>query len=137
MNELKEKTGTATVLITHDLGVVAQVCDRVCVMYAGRVIETGDVRDIFHRPQHPYTKALLDSIPKAGRREHGKRLPTIEGVVPALTDLPPGCRFGTRCPIVEDRCRSEEPELVARAHADRPVRCHLPLNQDLAEGSRA
>jgi ABC-type dipeptide/oligopeptide/nickel transport system ATPase component len=84
MENLKTRLGTAIVLITHNLGVVAQVCDRVLVMYAGRVIEEAPVRDIIHRPRHPYTRALLDSIPKAGRKEHGKRLPTIEGIFPSL-----------------------------------------------------
>ena len=130
MDDLKSKLGTAIVLITHDLGVVAQVCDRVCVMYAGRMIEQGAVRDIFHAPQHPYTRALLESIPKSGAKEHGKRLPTIEGVVPALTNLPTGCRFHDRCPIAEERCRAEEPDLLPHAFPERPVRCHLPLSQE-------
>ncbi len=129
MEDLKKKLNTAVMLITHDLGVVAQVCDRVIVMYAGRVIEKGTVREIFHSPQHPYTKALLDSIPKAGRREHGKRLPTIEGIVPSLDDLPEGCRFEARCPLAEKRCADEEPDIVPHAFTERPVRCHFPLNQ--------
>ena len=129
MNRLKEERDTAIMLITHDLGVVAQVCDRVMVMYAGRVIEEGPVRDIFHRPQHPYTRALLDSIPKAGKKEHGKRLPTISGIVPALTDLPIGCRFQDRCKYKEQRCVDEEPKLEDGPDG-RPVRCHFPLNPD-------
>ena len=111
MEQLKEKLSTAIMLITHDLGVVAQVCDRVMVMYAGRAIEQASIFDVFHDPAHPYTKALLDSIPKSGRREHGKRLPTIPGIVPGLRDLPPGCRFQDRCGIVEQRCIDEEPAL--------------------------
>jgi oligopeptide/dipeptide ABC transporter ATP-binding protein len=137
MDDLKQKLGTAVVLITHDLGVVAQVCDHVCVMYAGRVIEKGTVREIFHAPQHPYTRALLQSIPKAGKKEHGKRLPTIEGVVPSLDDLPPGCRFAERCPIAEERCVAEEPELVPHAFEGRPVRCHFPLHQEPGEATGA
>ena len=132
MGEPKRKLDTAIILITHDLGVVAQVCDHVCVMYAGRVIEKGTVREIFHTPQHPYTRALLESIPKSGRREHGKRLPTIEGVVPALNDLPPGCRFAARCSIAEDQCIHNEPDLKDHAFRDRPVRCHIPINQTAA-----
>ncbi|MFT5287107.1 MAG: oligopeptide/dipeptide ABC transporter ATP-binding protein [Planctomycetota bacterium] len=135
MNDLKVKFNTAIMLITHDLGVVAQVCDHVCVMYAGRVIEKGTVREIFHNPQHPYTRALLESIPKSGTREHGKRLPTIEGVVPALNNLPPGCRFADRCAIAEQRCIDEEPEIMDHAFPNRPVRCHIPLNQDAATAS--
>ena len=132
MEDLKTKLNTAIILITHDLGVVAQVCDHVCVMYAGRVIEKGTVREIFHTPQHPYTRALLESIPKSGRREHGKRLPTIEGVVPALNDLPPGCRFAARCSIAEDQCIHNEPDLKDHAFSERPVRCHIPINQTAA-----
>jgi peptide/nickel transport system ATP-binding protein len=128
MASLKDKLNTAIMLITHDLGVVAQVCDRVLVMYAGRVIEDASVIDIFHRPQHPYTRALLDSIPKSGGREHGKRLPTIEGIVPSLLNLPDGCRFNERCGYCEDRCVAEEPALVT-GEDGRRVRCHFPLIQ--------
>jgi len=124
MNGLKERLNTAIMLITHDLGVVAQVCDRVIVMYAGRVIESASVHDIFHRPRHPYTKALLDSIPKSGAREHGARLPTIEGIVPSLFELPVGCRFADRCHYKEDKCVDVEPALEGD---EREVRCHFPL----------
>ena len=126
MGDLKEKLNTAIMLITHDLGVIAQVCDSVLVMYAGRVIESASIRDLFRRPRHPYTRALLDSIPKSGRREHGKRLPTIPGIVPSLFELPPGCRFQDRCEGCEQRCIDEEPELTAR-EPGRQVRCHFPL----------
>ena len=129
MESLKTRLSTAIMLITHDLGVVAQVCDRVLVMYAGRVIESGPVREIFHHPQHPYTRALLDSIPKSGAAEHGARLPSIEGVVPSLFDLPKGCRFQDRCPRVEDRCRQEEPELGVATEGRNSVRCHFPLSE--------
>ena len=131
MNQLKEKTGTAIILITHDLGVVAQVCDRVMVMYAGRVIETGSVRDIFKRSLHPYTKALLESIPKRGsKKQHGRKLPTIPGIVPGLMELPEGCRFETRCEKSDKhRCVHEEPDLVTEADG-RQRRCHYPLDQD-------
>ncbi len=125
MGELKTRLDTAIMLITHDLGVVAQVCDRVLVMYAGRVIEEGTIRDIFHRPRHPYTRALLDSIPKSGKREHGKPLPTIPGIVPSLFELPPGCRFQERCALKEERCVDEEPRL--EDHEGWQVRCHFPL----------
>ncbi len=126
MDDLKTRLGTATMLITHDLGVVAQVCDRVLVMYAGRVIEEASVRDLFHRPRHPYTKALLDSIPKAGRKEHGKRLPTIEGIVPSLAELPAGCRFQDRCAFKQQRCVDVEPELETTDDRRR-IRCHFPV----------
>jgi oligopeptide/dipeptide ABC transporter ATP-binding protein len=132
MNGLKEKLSTAIMLITHDLGVVAQVCDRVMVMYAGRAIELGSVGDIFHRPQHPYTKALLESIPKRGARRT-KYLPTIPGIVPSLQNLPRGCRFHDRCPYAQERCVAEEPALVPHAREE-PVRCHFPRNQDAGGG---
>ncbi len=128
MNSLKEKMGTSILLITHDLGVVAQVCDRVMVMYAGRVIEEGTVGEIFHRARHPYTRALLQSIPKRGRKEAGKRLPTIEGIVPSLFDLPVGCRFQERCSFAQARCESDEPALLTAADG-RSVRCHTPLDE--------
>ncbi len=143
MDGLKRTLGTAIVLITHNLGVVAQVCDRVMVMYAGRVIEVGSVWDIFHHPRHPYTRALLDSIPKAGRREHGKRLPTIEGIVPSLFEIQPGCRFQDRCKYKQDRCVAEEPALteLGGEHGTVQVRCHFPLGetrvQVTVDGGRA
>ena len=126
MQSLKEKLDTAIILITHDLGVVAQTCDRVMVMYAGRVIETGSALDVFRRPQHPYTEALLSSIPRKGAREHGKRLPTIPGIVPALHNLPKGCRFQDRCKYCEQKCIDTEPDL--EGEGNRLVRCHFPLN---------
>ena len=126
MDELKSKLNTAIMLITHDLGVVAQTCDRVLVMYAGRVVESAPITQLFDAPRHPYTKALLNSIPKSGRREHGKRLPTIEGLVPSLFDLPPGCRFAKRCAYRDEHCDAVEPELTA-AGPRREVRCHYPL----------
>jgi oligopeptide/dipeptide ABC transporter ATP-binding protein len=129
MDDLRNRTGTAIILITHDLGVIAQSCDRVLVMYAGQVVETGSVYDIFHKPQHPYTHALLESIPKTGPKQHGQRLPTIEGIVPGLMNLPPGCRFHDRCKFCEERCIIEAPQLTICDDV-RSVRCHFPLNQE-------
>ncbi|MCS7079107.1 MAG: ABC transporter ATP-binding protein [Chloracidobacterium sp.] len=109
-------------LITHDLGVVAQVADRAAVMYAGRIVEAASVETLFTRPQHPYTQGLLASVPRLGRRE--SRLPTIEGSVPKLTELPPGCAFAPRCPEVEPDCRQGDIALrtldAVQGHA---VRC--------------
>ncbi|MCS7325521.1 MAG: ABC transporter ATP-binding protein [Thermoflexales bacterium] len=113
MRELKEKTGTAIMLITHDMGVVAEMCDRVVVMYAGQVVEQADVKTIFTKPLHPYTKGLLGSIPVLGQLR--ERLDTIPGTVPNLIDPPPGCRFEPRCQVCEgavrERCRTELPPL--------------------------
>ncbi|MCA9198554.1 MAG: ABC transporter ATP-binding protein [Planctomycetales bacterium] len=125
MEDLKKRVGTAIVLITHDLGVVAQVCDRVLVMYAGQVVETAPVRQLFHQPSHPYTKALLDSLPKPG--VHQDRLTAIEGIVPSLFDLPSGCRFSDRCALCEDQCRNEPPQIQTLDSPDCSVRCHFPL----------
>ncbi|MCZ6597921.1 MAG: ABC transporter ATP-binding protein [Planctomycetota bacterium] len=131
MEALKEQLGTAIIMITHDLGVIAQVCDRVLVMYAGRVIETAEIHALFRAPRHPYTKALLDSIPKSGQRERGKRLPTIRGIVPGLLDLPEGCRFQDRCELREQRCVDVEPDLEGH-EPERLVRCHFPLGLEPA-----
>jgi oligopeptide/dipeptide ABC transporter ATP-binding protein len=139
MNGLRQRLNTAIMLITHNLGVVAQTCDRVMVMYAGRVIETAGVRDLFHAPRHPYTKALLESIPKRGNKQaRGTRLATIPGVVPALTDLPAGCRFEPRCRHTDGaRCVREEPALLGDTPdhpvgAGRQARCHYPLGTPAA-----
>lgn len=129
MNDLRERTGTAILLITHDLGVVAQTCDRVVVMYAGQVVEQAPVRDLFHNPSHPYTRALLRSIPRSGKKERGKRLATIDGIVPSLTSMPTACRFAERCDCCEDRCTAEPPQLVQISDG-RSVRCHFPVHSD-------
>ena len=133
MAELQSKTGTAVLLVTHDLGVVAQTCDRVMVMYAGRVVESAPVHDIFRRPQHPYTKALLSSIPRPGMKPEGGRLPAIEGVVPSLFHLPDGCRFHDRCGYCEQKCIDEEPTLSS--DNKRSVRCHFPLGPNGEEAT--
>jgi peptide/nickel transport system ATP-binding protein len=112
INQLKVELDTAVILITHDLGVVAEVCDRVLVMYAGQVVEEGSVDDIFHRPAHPYTRALLRSIPKRGKRVAGEKFKTIEGMVPDIKNLPAGCRFQGRCDIERSSCRANPIEMV-------------------------
>ena len=113
LRALRDETGTAILLITHDLGVVAEMCDDVAVMYAGEIVEQAPVARIFEAPQHPYTVGLIGSLPKLGERR--ARLPAIAGTVPQLTDLPPGCRFAPRCPFADDRCRREAPPPVAIA----------------------
>jgi oligopeptide/dipeptide ABC transporter ATP-binding protein len=110
---LQEEMGLALIFITHDFGIVAKMCDRVAVMYAGRVVESAPVRDLFNRPQHPYTVALLESVPKVDTRIH--RLASIEGQPPPLYALPPGCPFAPRCPDARDRCRQQYPPEVALA----------------------
>ena len=107
MNQLKKETGTSILFITHDLGVVAEVCDDVAVMYCGRVVERGDVKTIFANPSHPYTKGLLGSIPRLG--DAGKELKSIPGNVPNPKYMPKGCKFEPRCPYASEKCREEEP----------------------------
>ena len=107
LKEIQAETGLAIIFITHDFGVVARMCDRVAVMYAGRIVENGPVRDIFNNPSHPYTRALIDSVPKL--EERTDRLYSIEGQPPLLSNLPEGCRFADRCEFARDRCISEYP----------------------------
>ncbi|APO70378.1 dipeptide/oligopeptide ABC transporter ATP-binding protein (plasmid) [Rhizobium gallicum] len=116
--DLKERTGTSVIFITHDLGVVAETCQRVIVMYAGRIVEQANVRDLFARPMHPYTKALMRSVPDR-RRGRERRLAEIPGIVPSLRDKIIGCSFAPRCPYSTDVCRENTPVLTERdsAHA--------------------
>ena len=122
MLDLKDKTRTAIMLITHDLGVVAEICDRVAIMYAGLIVEEAGVNDIFRRPLHPYTEGLIASSP--GRGNRGEDLATITGMVPDLVNLPAGCRFHPRCPLAEDICQQESPVLSERQDG-RKVACYL------------
>jgi peptide/nickel transport system ATP-binding protein len=125
MRELKAQSGAAIILITHDLGVVAEVCDEVAVMYAGEIVERAGVDELFANPQHPYTVGLLGSIPRLGRRT--SHLATIEGVVPNMTDPPPGCRFAARCPFAKSACVAAPPPLqkLSPAHWSRCIRAPL------------
>ena len=111
MKELRERLGMAILLITHDLGVIAEMVDEVVVMYAGRVVERGPVADVFASPQHPYTESLLDSIPLLGMR-YSTPLKAIRGVVPSPLEWPAGCRFAPRCDYAFDRCIGEDPPLL-------------------------
>ena len=130
MRGLRRDTGTAIILITHDLGVVAEMADDVAVMYAGQIVERAAVRDLFARPEHPYTVGLLGSIPRLDEKR--ERLPSIEGRVPDMTRPPEGCRFAARCPFVEPQCIAAAPALVevAPGHLSRCRRA--PLSQVLA-----
>ena len=120
MADLQERFATAILLITHDLGVVAETADRVAVMYAGRIVELGSVFDLFEHPLHPYTRGLLNAIPHLDHLQgerHRERLNEIPGIVPPLTRLPPGCRFAPRCAHADDRCRQEYPPFEPESEA--------------------
>ena len=131
MLQLKADFGTAIMMITHDLGVIAEMAQRVVVMYAGKVIETAATAAIFNNPKHPYTRGLLQSIPRLGERARRgrRRLREIAGMVPSLYDLPQGCRFYPRCPDRLEKCRTRLPELLdtGEGHA---VRCWLHVQND-------
>ena len=142
MRDLKTRVGAAIMLITHDLGVVAEVADQVVVMYAGRKVEEAPVRDLFRNPRHPYTQGLLGAVPKLGSSIHGgsARLAEIPGLVPSLKNKIQGCVFAGRCPIVTDLCRQVAPGLEekARGHV---AACHYASREigfpsEVASGSR-
>lgn len=123
IDELKKETGMSVIFITHALGVIAEICDDVVVMYAGMVAEKADVHELFKNPQHPYTKGLMASIPRL-ETERKSRLSVIKGMVPALDEMPQGCRFQNRCPDVMDICRSDPPPVV-ETDKDHFVSCYL------------
>jgi oligopeptide/dipeptide ABC transporter ATP-binding protein len=137
MKRVSAETGTATLLITHDMGVIARMAQRVVVMYAGVIVETALVLDLFDRPSHPYTVGLLGSIPRhdsSQPRSRRTRLQAIGGMVPNLRHLPPGCRFSDRCTRVHDRCRASEPPLfpVRGSAPGHQARCWLLASGDAA-----
>jgi oligopeptide/dipeptide ABC transporter ATP-binding protein len=121
LKDVQRRTGVALLFVTHNLGIVAKMCDRVAVMYAGRIVEQGPVRELFRSPRHPYTQALLSSVPKLGSKEP---LYAIPGQPPDLAELPGGCAFHPRCPHAWDRCRAEEPAETL-ASAGHRARCFL------------
>lgn len=131
MRKLQSDFQAGMILITHDLGVVAEMCHDVAVMYAGKVIEYGSVEDIFYRPQHPYTKGLLESIPHFESGHRLKELKTIPGMVPSLYNLPKGCRFNERCSIATDLCKQTYPEMhlskASGSSSQHSAACHTPL----------
>ncbi len=124
IRELQDDLGMSVLLITHDLGVVAQTCHHVCVMYAGKVVERAATRELFKHPKHPYTVGLFRSIPKLGQR--AERLDVIPGVVPSALHFPEGCRFNNRCPFATAECATDEPPLREVGTDDEPhqVACH-------------
>ncbi len=122
LKEIREKTGVGVIFITHDLGIVAQTCDNVLVMYAGKVVESGNVRRIYKNPVHPYTIGLMNSVPKLGGRKD--KLYQIEGQPPNLLNLPEGCSFWPRCDRAKSICREEYPPEVAIEENDF-ARCWL------------
>jgi len=130
IKELQQRTGTAVLFITHDMGVIAEMCDDVAVMYAGRIVELGEVEHVFERSEHPYTQGLLRSIPRKGVARKSE-LPTVEGVVPSLLDPPQGCRFAERCwrrtqltDAEQLRCIDDAPELDQKVQS--LAACHFP-----------
>ena len=133
IKELQARTGAAVIFITHDMGVVAEMCDEVAVMYAGRIVERGDIIAVFDHSEHPYTRGLLRSIPRKGIARKSQ-LPTIEGVVPSLMELPPGCRFSDRCwrrkertPAEQQRCVEIDPPLEQKIYSR--AACHYPVGE--------
>jgi oligopeptide/dipeptide ABC transporter ATP-binding protein len=134
LREVRETTGTAILLITHDLGVVAETADEVAVMYAGRIVERAPVAELFANPQHPYTIGLLGAVPRlSGGRA---RLATIAGNVPDPLHLPAGCRFEPRCPFAEPACRATDPKLRELAAGHRAACIRAPLDETVL-GARA
>jgi oligopeptide/dipeptide ABC transporter ATP-binding protein len=128
IKKLKDDFGSAVVLITHDMGVVADIADRVAVMYAGRIVEQGTKRDLFYDPEHPYTWGLLGSIARLDR-PRPRRLTTIKGLPPSMLRLPDGCAFGPRCPHRFDRCVEEVPGLTDKVGGGHLDACHLAVAQ--------
>ena len=129
MRKVQKEFEAGMILITHDLGVVAEMCQDVLVMYAGKIVEYGTVEDIFYRPKHPYTKGLLDSIPHFETGSRMKQLNTIPGLVPSLYKLPTGCRFQERCKFAQDDCRRAEPNLE-NMRGIHKVACYHPVQSE-------
>lgn len=125
MRQLQKDKGTSIMMITHNLGIVAEICDQVYVMYVGKVVESAEVHELFQNPKHPYTQGLLGALPKMDSRQ---RLNSIDGMVPTLKDMPTGCRFAPRCPMATQKCREEQPDLVD-VTAGHQVRCFMSCSK--------
>ena len=133
MKELQEKIGMGIIMITHDLGVIAETCDHVSVMYCGKIVESAPIKSLFEHPRHPYTCGLIRSIPSfdSTQETSRQRLPTIDGMVPSLAALPSGCNFQSRCDRATDRCRGEKGEpSLDKTGTDHFVSCFHPLEKD-------
>jgi oligopeptide/dipeptide ABC transporter ATP-binding protein len=129
MSELKDSYGMSIMMITHDLGVIAEMSNRVAVMYAGKIVEYADVNALFSNPKHPYTWALMKSIPRLDREE--KKLLTIEGTVPSSYDFPIGCKFNNRCPLADNKCFKEEPDIVDVGNGHKVSCWHIDKLEEL------
>jgi oligopeptide/dipeptide ABC transporter ATP-binding protein len=130
--ELQQDTGMSMILVSHDLAVITEVCDRIVVMYAGQVVEEGAAADIITAPRHPYTQALLDALPQADQRGP---LRSIRGSPPSLIDVPEGCRFAPRCRYAVDECRSWETELLDAGEREHAARCWRQADLERSEAS--
>ena len=127
IKKLQTEFNTAMILITHDLGVVAETCNDVAVMYAGRIIEQGTAEEIFNHPKHPYTQGLLNSVPHFESGKRRAKLETIPGIVPSLARLPQGCRFQARCKYVQENCRQQDPPLESWQNGNHKAACFHPV----------
>jgi peptide/nickel transport system ATP-binding protein len=123
LQQLCESEDTGLILITHDLAVVSQVTEKIAVMYAGKIVESGPTQRVVNDPKHPYTQGLIKALP--GSLQPGARLNQIPGMMPTLTDIPPGCAFNPRCPLCDSICRNQEPPFIPVDHTTRLVACHM------------
>lgn len=123
LDELQEKLGLTYMFVSHDLSVIEHICDRVAIMYLGKIVEIGTKQEIFQNPQHPYTRALLSAIPRVGQKKREGRI-ILEGDIPSPVNPPSGCRFHTRCPYATEHCKTDIPELIA-VNEEHRVACHL------------
>ena len=131
--EVQADFGTAVILVTHDVGIVAGSCDEMAVLYGGRIMESGPVDRLFAAPRHPYTRGLLEAVPRLDRDD--ERLPAVPGDPPDLSRLPAGCPFAARCPRAVERCEGERPALLALVPDDRRIACHRPLGEGTGDGT--